>query len=115
MFRELKNNERGIIFVTVLIIIIIAMVLAVSVLSLNISQVKSTEDELRYIQAKILSDGGLARILVSQFSSSPSNVITYSETLGNITFNIVANIDRSSGSTGPAGFNAVPARIDVLF
>lgn len=111
MFRDLKNNNRGIVFVTVLIIIIIAMVLAVSVLSLNVSQVKSTEDQLRHIQAQILSEGALARILVNQFSASPSNGIIFSETLGNTTFNVVANID------GPplSGGASIPLNIDVTF
>jgi len=113
MFRELKNNNRGVIFVTVLIIIIVAMVLAVSVLSLNISQVKSSEDELKHIQAKILSEGGLAQMLVSKFSGAPANVITYSETLGNTTFTIVANIDTTGA--GPIGSNSVPLNIDVIF
>ncbi|MCK5081472.1 MAG: hypothetical protein KAR31_01065 [Candidatus Omnitrophica bacterium] len=113
MFRELKDNNRGIIFVTVLIIIMVAMVLAVTVLSLNISQVKSSEDELRHIQARILSEGGLAQMLVSKFSGTPVNLITYTETLGNTTFTIVANIDTTGAS--PIGSNSIPLDIDVTF
>lgn len=113
MLKELRDNNRGIIFVTVLIIIMVAMVLAVTVLGINISQVKSSEDELKHIQARILSEGGLAQMLVSKFSGSPVNIITYTETLGNTTFTIVANID-SSGA-GPIGSNSVPLNIDVTF
>ena len=113
MFKELRNNNRGIIFVTVLIIILIAMVTAISVLSLNISQIKSSENELRYIQAKILAEGGLAQMLINKLSGAPGDIITYSETLGNTTFTIVANID-TTGS-GPIGSNSVPFNIDVTF
>ena len=113
MLKDLKKSDRGIVFVTVLIIIITSMVLAVSVLSLNISQVKSTEEELKYIQAKVLSDGGLAQILISQFTAAPANDITYQETLGNTTFTIVANIDRL-GAPLP-GSASVPLDIDVTF
>ncbi|MCK5014135.1 MAG: hypothetical protein KAS66_09980 [Candidatus Omnitrophica bacterium] len=111
MFKELKNNNRGIVFVTVLIIIIVAMVLSVSVLSLNISQVTSSEDELKHIQARALAEGGFAQILVEKFSgSASSNIITYPEPLGNTTFTIVANIDIANA--GPAG---TPLDIDVTF
>ena len=88
------------------------MVLAVSVLSLNISQVKSSEEELRYIQAKILADGGLAQILTRQFSGAPTNIISFSETLGNTMFTITANI--YGGAPSP-GSNSSPLDIDVTF
>ena len=113
MLKELRNNNRGIIFVTVLIIIMVAMVLAVTVLGINISQIKSSEDELKHIQARILSEGGLARMLVSKFSGAPVNVINYAETLGNTTFTIVANIDSAGAS--PIGSNSVPLDIGVTF
>jgi len=73
MLKDLKNNDRGIVFVTVLIVIITTMVLAVSALSLNLSQIKSTENELKYIQAKVLADGGLVRILAEQFCAVYDN------------------------------------------
>jgi type II secretory pathway component PulK len=107
------ENDRGVIFVTVLIIIIVSMVLAVSILSLNISQVKSSETELKYIQAKTLAEGGLAQILTSQWSGTPANSIIFSETLGNTTFGISSDIDYSG--SGPVGSNAVPLSIDVTF
>ena len=113
MFRELTNNNRGIVFVTVLIIIIVAMVLAISVLSLNISQVKSSEDELKHIQARTLAEGGLAQILINALSVSSGNVITFTETVGNTSFTVVANID--SAGAGPAGSASAPLDIDVTF
>lgn len=113
MLRELKNNNRGVVFITVLIIIIISMVLAVNILSLNISQVKTAENELKYIQAELLAEGALARILVRQFSGSPANVIAYEELLGSSSFSIVANIDGSGPN--PIGSDSVPLTIDVTF
>jgi len=111
MLKELKNNNRGVVFVTVLIIIIVSMVLTVSVLSMNISQVKSAEDELKYIQAQVLADGGFARIFASQFSAAPLNGIPYSETLGNSTFTVTTNL--YAPGTGP--FGTAPVSIDVAF
>ena len=114
MFRDLKNNNCGVVFVTVLIIIIVAMTLAVSVLSLNISQVKSSEMELKYTQSKILADGALARFLMHKESGGVANQISYTETIGNTTFTITATLDDGSGIPSP-GSNSFPLDIDVTF
>jgi len=113
MFKDLKDNNQGIVFITVLIIVIVTMVLAVSALSLNISQIKSTENELKYIQAEVLADGGLFHILTNQFSPSASNIITFIETVGYTTFSVVSNID--GGGASPAGSISVPLDISVTF
>jgi len=89
MLKDLKNNEHGIVFITVLIVIITTMILAISALSLNISQIKSTENELKYIQAKVLADGGLVRIIANQFSAAPLPTDGYTEIIGNTEFTIV--------------------------
>ena len=115
MLSDLKNNKHGVVFVTVLIMIIAAMVLTISALSLNISQIKSTENELKYIQAKVLADGGLVRIIQDQFSTSPSNFDSYTETVGDTTFTITSNIDASIGRTPPAESNTTPLDIIVTF
>jgi len=112
MLKDLKNNEHGVVFVTVLIVIITTMVLAVSVLSLNISQIKSAENELRYIQAKILADGGLVQILSTQFVGTPITTNTYTETVGDTTFTIESDI---TAGAGPAGSNSIPLDIVVTF
>ncbi|MBN1869614.1 MAG: pilus assembly PilX N-terminal domain-containing protein [Candidatus Omnitrophica bacterium] len=114
MFRELRNNKQGMIFVTVLIIIVVAMVLAVTILSLNISQVKSSEDEFKHLQAKLLAEGGLAIMLINRLSGPPGDgEISYTETLGNTTYTIVSNVD--SSSTAPVGYSTNPFTIDVTF
>ena len=114
MLRDLKKNNRGIIFVTVLIIIIVSMILAISVLSLNISQVKSVENELKSVQAKLLADGGLAIMVVNQMSGSPGNgQILFSETSGNTTYDVTATVD--GGGASPGDYTSVPLTIDVAF
>ena len=101
MLKDLKNDEHGVVFVTVLIIIITTMVLAISALSLNISQIRSAETELRYIQCKALVDGGLVQILSTQFTATPEITNTYVETLGNTTFTIQSDINVAAGPPGP--------------
>jgi hypothetical protein len=114
VLQALKDNNRGIVFVTVLILIIVAMVLTVTIMSLNISQVTSSEDEVQHIQAEILSTGGLARMFVNQMSGAPPAAnISYSETLGTITFDVFAGLDPSG--TPPVGSNSAPVNIDVNF
>ncbi|OGX07824.1 MAG: hypothetical protein A2Z88_08655 [Omnitrophica WOR_2 bacterium GWA2_47_8] len=44
MFKQLRNNESGIILVTVLIIIFVLMLLAVSKLAIDVSEVQQLED-----------------------------------------------------------------------
>lgn len=112
MLKDLKNNNRGIIFVTVLIIIIVAMVLSISILSLNVSQITSSEDELKRIQARMIADGALSQMIVQKMTGNPSNFLTYNETIGGTTFVITANID--STSTGPGGV-VNPLTIDVTY
>jgi type II secretory pathway component PulK len=113
MLKGLKNNQRGIVFITVLIIIIIAMVLAISTLSLNVSQVKSAEDEVRFIQAQALAEGGFGRIYMDQLADAPLDRITYTEQLGNTTFTIDAAVSR--GTPGPAGSASYKAVANVTF
>jgi type II secretory pathway component PulK len=113
MLKCLRNNQRGIVFVTVLIILTIAMVLAISTLSLNVSQVRSSEDEIRYIQAKALAEGGFARIYMDQFSDNPLDTLSYTEQIGNTTFTIDASVDRTAN--GPAGSDSYQATVDVTF
>ena len=113
MLKNLKNNQRGIVFVTVLIIIIIAMVLAISALSLNVSQVKSVEGEVRYIQAQALAEGGFARLYMGQLADTPVDSLTYTQQLGNTVFTIDAAVSR--GSAGPAGSDSYEAVANVTF
>lgn len=95
MLKPLRNNEQGIVFVTVLMIIIVMMTLTVSILSMNVTQVMTTQDEIRRIQARVLAMGAIPYMFANQASGSSANYITYTETLGNITFDVSANISGS--------------------
>ena len=59
MLRNLKNNKKGVVFVTVLVIIIIMMVLVVSVISVNLSHVMVSEGDVKKIQEEMLGIGAL--------------------------------------------------------
>ena len=96
MLRTLKNNKKGIVFVTVLMIIIVMMVLAISIVSMNVSQVLTTETEVRRVQAEIIAFGMLAFTFANQASSSPGSYITNTYTLDGTTYNVAATV-------GPAG------------
>jgi len=114
MIKELKKDKQGIVFITVLIIILVTMVLAISALSLNVSQVKSTENELKYIQAEVLSDGALFQILTDQFSATPSTTISFNETVGYTEFTVDVEID-DTGVPAPNAPGSFPLDIDVTF
>ena len=90
MFRRLKENKHGFIFVTVLMIILVMMVLTISVMSLNVGQVKSTEGEVRRLQAEVLTSGALAQQYASQNIDNPAPPqSSVSTKLGNITYTTV--------------------------
>jgi len=112
MLKELKNNNHGVVFITVLIVIITTMVLAISALSLNISQIRSTEIELKYIQAKVIADGGLSRIITLQFDPAQPTTDPFVEVLGNTTFTISSDI--TAGAPQP-GSETTPLDIVVSF
>ena len=57
MLRQLKANNQGIVFVTVLMIIIVMMILTVSIVSLNVTQVLRTSGEVKHVQAEYLRLG----------------------------------------------------------
>lgn len=71
------KNEDGVIFVTVTMIIIVMMVLTVTIISLNVSQVVTTEEETHRLQAGTLAEGILYRIVAQQQTGGG---LTYSST-----------------------------------
>ena len=77
MFKKLRNNENGVIFVTVLIIIIISMVLAISIHSVNTAQTMAAEEEYRRIQAEMIAHGEQIRYMGSQIDNQIYNPETY--------------------------------------
>ena len=55
--KKIINNEKGVVFILVISIIIVMMILAISILSINTSQVVSTEAEVRRLQAETYAMG----------------------------------------------------------
>jgi type II secretory pathway component PulK len=111
MLKELRKNEKGIVFVTVLMIIIVMMVLAVSVISMNVSQVSITEAEIKRVQSEIIAMGALARTFGNQMSSSPSNFIQYNVTVGSFTYQVTSNV---YGNSGPLNTAFLDISIDLF-
>ena len=54
---KIKNDQKGVVLVTVIVITLVMMILAVGLLGLNVSQVTQGEREVERIQAKHLAMG----------------------------------------------------------
>ena len=92
MLKPLKSDKKGVVFVTVLMIIIAMIILTVSIISMNVNQVLISEAEVKRIQAEILAMGALAYTFANQLSNSPGGSITYTQTLDNVTFAVEADV-----------------------
>jgi len=95
MLKNLKNNKQGIIFITVLMTIIVLMVFAVSILSLNVSQIMMTESDVKKIKAETLMMGMMGYTYASQWNGSMGNLIILNEVLDGLTFQTTSNLDTS--------------------
>lgn len=71
MFRQLRQNESGIILVTVLIISLVMAIIAVSILSLNVSQVMTGEDVTRSMVAEYFGRMILWMIYYNNLANRP--------------------------------------------
>ncbi|OGX37351.1 MAG: hypothetical protein A3G91_00580 [Omnitrophica WOR_2 bacterium RIFCSPLOWO2_12_FULL_50_9] len=111
MLRQLRKDDRGIVFVTVLMIIITMMILTVSIISLNVTQTVTSSGEIHRIQAEYLALGAIPYFYANQWTSSSSNTITYTQTLDGISFTVVANII----GPGLAGYNTSGLNISVTY
>ena len=102
MLRGLKNDEKGIVFVTVLLIIIVMMVLTVSVISMNVTQVTSTEREIKRIRAESLAMGMVAYVYANQqaqsFSSPNNPPYSYQRQIENSTYQVNGALQLSSNA-----------------
>jgi hypothetical protein len=92
MLRDLKKNEKGVVFITVLMTIIIMMVLAVSILSLNVSQIMSSEADVKKIQAETLMLGILGYTFAGQINGAIGNQFIINEDLDGMTYSASSNL-----------------------
>ena len=111
MLRQLRQNERGVVFVTVLMIIIVMMALTVSIVSLNVTQVTRTAGEVKHVQVEHLALGAIPYLYANQWTASPDNTITYTETLDGTLFTVVANLS----GPGLGGYNTNSLSINVTY
>ena len=109
MLKTLQNNENGIVFVAVLMIIIVMMTITVGIIGLNVSQVTFAEQEIRRIKAELLAMGVLAYTFANQTTPSAGSTITFSQTLDGAAYQINSAI--TSPGTGPNGSS--PLTIDI--
>jgi len=101
MLRQLRNNERGVVFITVTVILMVTMVLALSIVSMNISQTVVTESEVQRVQAEIIAQGASTLIFMNQMTASPgSSFPLWTETYGNTTFTIGGGVGADTGIDG---------------
>jgi len=110
MLEKFKKNNKGVVFVTVLMIIMVMIILSISILSLNVSQLMTTEKEIRRIQAEVLATGAFAYILADQQNAVPTNPILLSHTLDGLAFSVTARIDPSG--TGIFSTNVTTVSVD---
>lgn len=71
MFKQLRKNKSGIILITVLIISMVMAIIAVGILSLNVSQVMTGEDVTRSIVAEYFGRMILWMIYYNSMSGQP--------------------------------------------
>ena len=106
-----KDNQNGVVMITVLMMSIVLMTLTVSVLSMNVNQALISEQEIKRTQAEILARGALSLTIAEQMTSAaPSNNINYTRDINNITFNVVS--DLAPTGTGYWGTNEVDISVD---
>ena len=111
MLRQLRQNDHGVVFVTVLMIIIVMMILTIGIVSLNVTQVMRTSGEIKHVQAEYLALGAIPYLYANQWTASPDSTITYTETLDGTLFSIVANLS----GPGLGGYDTNALSVDVSY
>jgi len=81
-------------------------------MAINISQIVSSEEELRRVQAQSLAIGALYYMLANRVSGSPGNSLNFSEVLGSYTFNVEVIIDEGDTS-GPSSTHPMNITVTV--
>jgi len=99
MLRNLKNNENGIVFVTVLMIVVVIMTITVGIISLNVSQVTFTEQEVQRIKTEMLAQGMVAYVYSNRMTGVANNSFIFNEVLDGINYVINADIAPSEALT----------------
>ena len=105
LFKRLHNNDRGMIFVTVLMIITMMMTLTATMVSLNVTSIKVSEAEYRHIQAQELTKGLIYYHAANQQSATPTNTYTLNHTIDGMPF--TTDVSMNPAGAGTYGTNAL--------
>lgn len=101
MIRDLRRNEKGLIFIVVLMIVIVMMTLTVSLLGVNITQSYLTEGEYRRTRAELVSSSAMFAAMAARFANASVNNLVLNETIDGQTYTANATF------TGPANAAAL--------
>ena len=82
MFPKLKNNNSGIVLLTVLMMTVVMMVYAISILSTNVSEVISSKGQVEHIKAEQLAKGAFwlnysSIMTTNSLTSVPAETLDY--------------------------------------
>lgn len=111
MLRDLRKNNKGIVLITVLMILIIMMALAVQITAMRVTQTMSEVKMAKQIQAELLAQGMLALIYANQLSTSPGNYFQSAYTIDGTTFNAIGVISPDSDGL----YNTYPLQINIYY
>ena len=104
----LKNSERGVVLVTVVIIVLIMMIVTISIMSMTTNQALLTENESKRIQAEMKAEKGMYYLFADQLTDSPQN--KYTPATEDI-FTINAILDSSSAGIS----DTTPIKVKVSY
>ena len=84
---KIIKSEKGVVFITVLMIIMVMMILAISIISISVGQVMISEKQVKRLQAEMVASGALGKYFASQLNNSTAPG-PYSETIDGHTFSV---------------------------
>ena len=111
MFRQLRNNESGVVLIMVVMTVVIMMIFSIGLVSRGVSQTKSSESQIDRIKAEQLAMGVYAKAYSDRAAGLAMNALTtYNATMDNKTY-FVNVVD--SGGGGINNTNALS--VDALY
>lgn len=103
-----RQNPKGYVFVTVLMMISVMALITLSVISLQSSQSISVENEVRRLQAETL---GLGALQIMLLNSSVATTVTLTQTMDGRTFTVSTSV--TNNDSGP--FSTDPMQVQVVY
>lgn len=110
MLKRIPNNEDGVVFVTVLVLVISMMILAVTIINLQLNQATLSEREIARIRSELVATGALQYYIAHEFSNNTVKSFGLSETLNGVLYDI--HIDNDDTVAGPNNTNTMTITVD---